>query len=208
MFDNLFPDEYLSSAYGIDYDRLYAEGYRGVIYDIDNTLVPHGAPADNRALALFRHLHELGMQAVFLSNNGEPRVKKFSGIVQEQYIFKAGKPSPGGYRAAMKMMGTDEKNTFVVGDQIFTDIWGAKRAGLRAILVKPIHPTEEIQIVVKRLLEKPVLACYRNRCRKEPGNGLNAGRYTSAALPLIDGREQHPYGEYSGKPGCRHPMQD
>ena len=48
-----FPDEYLDSAYVIDYDRLYREGYRGLIYDIDNTLAPHGAPADERAIALF-----------------------------------------------------------------------------------------------------------------------------------------------------------
>ena len=60
MFRCFFPDEYLNSAYDIDYDRLYREGYRGLIYDIDNTLVPHGAPADERAIALFRHLKELG----------------------------------------------------------------------------------------------------------------------------------------------------
>ena len=56
MFRCFFPDEYLDSAYVIDYDRLYREGYRGLIYDIDNTLVPHGAPADERAIALFPHL--------------------------------------------------------------------------------------------------------------------------------------------------------
>ena len=66
---NLYPGEILPSAYIIDYDRLYSEGIRGVCYDVDNTLVPHGAPPDNRARALFRHLHEIGMQAVFVSNN-------------------------------------------------------------------------------------------------------------------------------------------
>ena len=54
-------------------------------------------------------------------------------------------------------MGTDEKNTLFVGDQIFTDVYGANRAGIRTILVKPIHPKEEIQIVLKRYLEKIVL---------------------------------------------------
>ena len=61
MFQNLFPDEIADSAYIIDYDRLYREGYRGVIYDVDNTLVPHGAPADARAKALFQHFHAIGM---------------------------------------------------------------------------------------------------------------------------------------------------
>ena len=69
MFRCFFPDEYLDSAYVIDYDRLYREGYRGLIYDIDNTLVPHGAPADERAIALFAHLRELGFGYCLLSNN-------------------------------------------------------------------------------------------------------------------------------------------
>ena len=64
MFRCFFPDEYLDSAYVVDYDRLYREGYRGLIYDIDNTLVPHGAPADERAIALFAHLRELDLAIV------------------------------------------------------------------------------------------------------------------------------------------------
>ena len=61
MFRCFFPDEYLDSAYEIDYERLYEEGYRGLIYDIDNTLVPHGAPADERAIALFDGFVELAL---------------------------------------------------------------------------------------------------------------------------------------------------
>ena len=66
----------------------------------------------------------------------------------------------------MKNMGTDEKNTLFVGDQIFTDIWGANKAGIYSVLVKPIHPKEEIQIVLKRYLEKIVLAGYRRHLKK------------------------------------------
>ena len=73
----ILSGEYLDSTYVIDFDRLYEEGYRGVIFDIDNTLVPHGAPADERACALFAHLKELGFQCMLLSNNKEPRVKMF-----------------------------------------------------------------------------------------------------------------------------------
>ena len=60
MLERFFPDEYISSTYAIPFDRLYEEGYRGIIFDIDNTLVPHGAPADERAKQLFRDLKELG----------------------------------------------------------------------------------------------------------------------------------------------------
>lgn len=156
----------MDSTYEIDFDGLYEKGYRGIIFDIDNTLVPHGAPADERAKALFSHLKALGYQCMLLSNNKEPRVKMFNDAVEVSYIFKAGKPKPGNYRRAMELMGTNPKNTIFVGDQIFTDVYGANLAGIRTILVKPIHPKEEIQIVLKRYLEKIVLYFYRRKCRK------------------------------------------
>ena len=161
------PSRDYYKLYEIDFDRLYEEGYRGVIFDIDNTLVPHGAPADERACALFAHLKELGYHCMLLSNNKEPRVKMFNDAVQVSYIYKAGKPNPANYRKAMEQMGTDEKNTLFVGDQIFTDVYGANRTGIRTILVKPIHPKEEIQIVLKRYLEKIVLFFYRRKCQKQ-----------------------------------------
>ena len=167
MLERFYPGEYVDSTYEIDFDRLYGDGYRGVIFDIDNTLVPHGAPADERACALFAHLKELGYHCMLLSNNKEPRVKMFNDAVQVSYIYKAGKPNPANYRKAMEQMGTDEKNTLFVGDQIFTDVYGANRTGIRTILVKPIHPKEEIQIVLKRYLEKIVLFFYQRNCQKQ-----------------------------------------
>ena len=163
MLQRFYPDEYMDSAYQIEFARLYQEGYRGVIFDIDNTLVPHGAPADEQAKALFSQLKELGYQCCLLSNNKEPRVKMFNDEVQVQYIFKAGKPKVSGYERAMELMGTDKGNNLFVGDQIFTDVYGAKRAGLRTILTRPIHPKEEIQIVLKRYLEKVVLFFYSRK---------------------------------------------
>ena len=90
----------------------------------------------------------------------------FNDSVQAQYIFKAGKPKISGYQKAMELMGTEKGNTLFVGDQIFTDVYGANRAGIRTILTKPIHPKEEIQIVFKRYLEKVVLFFYRRKIKK------------------------------------------
>lgn len=156
-----FPGEYLDSTYVIDFDKLYNAGYRGIIFDIDNTLVPHGMPADERAITLFTHLKELGYSCMLLSNNKEPRVKMFNDAVQVNYIFKANKPMPANYRKAMEVMGTATENTLFVGDQIFTDVMGANIVGIRTILVKPIHPKEEIQIVLKRIPEKLILFFYK-----------------------------------------------
>lgn len=163
MFERFFPDEYLDSTYKIDFKGLYEQGYRGVLFDIDNTLVPHGAPADERAEGLFGALRQMGMGYCVISNNQLPRVKPFADRIQARYIEDAHKPSVKNYRRAMELLGTDTQNTIFVGDQLFTDIFGAKRAGIRTILVKPIHPKEEIQIVLKRYLEKIVLYFYRKK---------------------------------------------
>lgn len=163
MLQCFYPDNEMDSAYSIDYEELYRRGYRGIIFDIDNTLVPHGAPADERAVELFERLRRIGFRTMLLSNNKEPRVKMFHDGVGSPYIFKAGKPGREGYRRAMEEMGTTPENTLFVGDQLFTDVWGAKRAGIVTYLTKPIHPKEEIQIVLKRYLERIVLYFYHRK---------------------------------------------
>lgn len=168
MLEVFYPDNEAESAYGINYEDLYRKGYRGIIFDVDNTLVPHGAPADERAVLLFAKLRELGFSTVLLSNNKEPRVKSFSDQVDSRYIYKAGKPGRAGYGRAMEIMETGPENTLFVGDQLFTDVWGAKRAGIVTYLVRPIHPKEEIQIVLKRQLERVVLFFYHRKVKKQP----------------------------------------
>ena len=124
MFKSLYPTRYIVSSYSIDYEDLYEKGYRGIIFDIDNTLVPHGFPADERSIELMKRLKSIGYQVLFLSNNREERVKMFNDDVDCLYIFKANKPGRQGFIRAMEKMGTDVDNTFFVGDQLFTDIWG------------------------------------------------------------------------------------
>ena len=170
MLKKFYPDCYMNSTYEIDFDGYYEKGYRGVIFDIDNTLVPHGAPADERSKKLFAHLKELGYKVVLLSNNKEPRVKMFNDEVKVSYIFRANKPSVKNYVKAMEMMGTNKENTLFVGDQLFTDVWGAKRTGIHNVLVKPIDKKEEIQIVLKRYLEKIVLTSYKRYQKKQGEN--------------------------------------
>ncbi len=160
MLKCFYPDEYKMSTYVIPFEQLYDEGIRGVIFDVDNTLVPHDAPVDDRARKLFQNLKELGIVCCLMSNNGEERVKAFADQVGVRYIYKAQKPLVKNYLKAVGMLGTTKESTLFVGDQLFTDVWGAKRAGIRNILVKPMDPREEIQIVLKRRLEKIVLKSY------------------------------------------------
>ena len=166
LLDTFYPSEVQDSTYVIPFEEWKNKGYRGVIFDIDNTLVCHDADADERSKELFRHLKELGFSTMLLSNNKEPRVKRFARQVGSAYIYKAGKPSRKNYIKAMEEMGCNPRTTLFVGDQLFTDVWGAKRTGIYSILVKPIHPKEEIQIVLKRYLEKIVLFFYYKKLKK------------------------------------------
>lgn len=159
----LYPCEEAESAYKIDYQKEYDKGIRGVLFDVDNTLVEHGAPATKQAVELFEKLHKIGLRTCVISNNKEERVSPFANAVGSNYVYKANKPSVAGYIKGMQNMATDAETTIFVGDQIFTDIYGANRAGIRTYLVKPIHPKEEIQIVLKRYLEKIVLFFYHRR---------------------------------------------
>ena len=67
---------------------------------------------------------------------------------------------------SMEKMGSTKDTTVFVGDQLFTDVWGAKRTGIESWLVEPIDKHEEIQIVLKRYLEKPILYFYRKEKKK------------------------------------------
>ena len=165
MFNIFYPDQWMKSTYDIDFEKLYESGKRGLIFDIDNTLVPHGAPADECAKQLFEKLKQLGFQCCLLSNNKEPRVEMFNKDVQVHYICDAHKPSRKNYLKAMELMGTDTETTVFIGDQLFTDVYGAKRTGIPNILVQPIHPKEEIKIVFKSKLEKIVLYFYNKKMK-------------------------------------------
>ena len=82
MLERFYPNEYLDSVYDIDFEMYYKQGIRGIISDIDNTLVPHGAPATEEIVALFDKIHKLGIDTCLISNNQEPRVEPFAYAVK------------------------------------------------------------------------------------------------------------------------------
>ncbi|MGN0154499.1 MAG: YqeG family HAD IIIA-type phosphatase [Lachnospiraceae bacterium] len=160
---NFYPDRYFDKKEDVPFEEYYRRGYRGVIFDIDNTLVPHDAPADEAAIIFIEKLKKLGFEICLLSNNDEKRVSSFNEPIQVRYIHKANKPFRTGYEKAMETMGTDRENTLFVGDQIFTDVWGARRCGIFSVLLDPINPKEEIQIILKRIPERYIKWNYRRK---------------------------------------------
>ena len=167
MYQSLFPSEDYDSAYDIDFYAYYNKGYRGILFDVDNTLVEHGQPVTIRAIELFARLREAGFKTCIISNNKEYRVKPLADALESYYVYKAGKPAARGYIEGMEHMWTSGSTTLFVGDQIFTDILGANRAGIHSILVKPVAKHEEIQIVLKRKLEYFILKKYNKEKLKK-----------------------------------------
>ena len=164
----LFPTTAVPKAYDITADGLRKMGVEGLILDIDNTLTTHDHPVpDSRILQWLDQMRAADIRLILLSNNHPPRVAPFAQKLGLAFEADAKKPLPGGYRRAASAMGLSPRQTAVVGDQIFTDIWGARLLGIHTILTRPIHPKEEIQIVLKRRIEAIVLHFYKKKLRKE-----------------------------------------
>lgn len=148
-------------------DFLCDIGVQGIVLDVDNTLEPYENPyPGEHVIAWLGSLRERGISAAIVSNNEKERIDKFNEKLGLPVYSKAGKPFKKNILNAMADMGTSKENTILMGDQVFTDIWGAHNAGIRGILVPPIKDKRDIFTRFKRLLEKPVLRKYRKRMKK------------------------------------------
>ena len=164
MFGKLLPTHIYKDIYEITPKALCEAGIAALILDIDNTLVTYDDPKPTESVAAWLDdMHDAGIQTAFVSNNHAPRVEEFCDGLGCYFHAKAGKPSRKYLREAMAHMGTTEKNTACVGDQLFTDVWAGKRAGMRAFLVPPIKDKRTLLFRAKRLLEKPFLRLYYKR---------------------------------------------
>ena len=139
-------------------------GIKGVILDIDNTLEPyeHPHPGDH-VKAWLEALAKEGISCAFVSNNNRERVELFNKELGLPAYWKAGKPFTKNIKKAMVAMGTDKTNTILMGDQVFTDVWAARNARLRAALVPPINDKRDALTKFKRWLERPVLRKYERK---------------------------------------------
>lgn len=122
MLKQFYPYEYAESVFAIDYEKLWQMGYRGLLFDIDNTLVHHGDDSTPEIDALFREIQAIGFKTLLLSNNEEKRINRFMQNITSYYIHDAEKPKPWGYLKAAEIMELDKNQCVVIGDQVFTDV--------------------------------------------------------------------------------------
>lgn len=179
MFKAFYPYEYVESVFSIDYNKLYNKGYRAIIFDIDNTLVPHGKDSTKEVDDLFQTIHNAGLKTLLLSNNDEERITRFLKNIDSMYICDAEKPNVANYFKAIEMLNIKKEAVVFVGDQIFTDIYGANKSGIDNILVAYIRAKNETKIGIRRNLEKIILKFYElNRsCQNRIGDILKEGTF-------------------------------
>ncbi|MBQ7986746.1 MAG: YqeG family HAD IIIA-type phosphatase [Clostridia bacterium] len=153
-----YPDVKFKSIKDITADFFREKGIGYALLDIDNTLVSYTSPlADDNARAFLSMLSEIGIKYAFVSNNHKERVKKFAEEFGTVYVNDAGKPLLFGIKRAMRKIGAQRSQTVLIGDQVFTDVYAGKRAGLLTVMVDPIEAKETPFFAVKRYLEKIVL---------------------------------------------------
>ena len=159
MIEKLYPKLKVDKVQNIELNMLIENNIKGLILDIDNTLVPeHVAEADQNAVEWIEKVKKAGLKVCIVSNASEKRVVKFNEKLKVFAIHKASKPGSKAFMKAARLMDIKVIETAVIGDQIFTDIYGGNRLNMFTILVKPIDKREVIYVRAKRIAERYVLA--------------------------------------------------
>ena len=169
MAFSLIPDGVYPSIYQIDGKALALRGITLLLADLDNTLAKYGQPEPDPALLAWKEdLSAAGVDLFLLSNSRKPRrAEHFARALSIPFLGHAGKPKSGGYLRAMERMGRTSAQTAMVGDQIFTDILGAKRTGMLALMVEPIELAGNPGRYLRYAVEEPFRALGRRRTGKE-----------------------------------------
>lgn len=167
-YKNIIPDDYVSSIFDIDYNKLYSNGKRLILTDLDNTLISYKATEPTDELYKWKsELEGMGFEIIIVSNSGKKRVKHFANMLGIKYVNLSTKPLKRGFKKALKIASTKYKKEEVVvlGDQLLTDVYGAKRMKLSMVLVKAIdNKTERLVTKHNRKNEDKMLkkVCNKN----------------------------------------------
>ena len=165
---SLIPDRLFRRYSDVTASLLRQLDVRLLLCDLDYTLAPRSvAEPDGELHAWLERCREAGVTVMILSNNrSSRRVETFCGELGIRYVGHAGKPSVRGYREAMALAGVPEERTAMLGDKLLTDVLGAKRSGVLALMVEPLGGPVGPWNHVLHALQRPSKWIARRRCRK------------------------------------------
>ncbi|WP_010288019.1 YqeG family HAD IIIA-type phosphatase [Kurthia massiliensis] len=157
MYKRFMPKEFVNSVYDVTPEKLHALGIKGIITDLDNTLVEWDrADATPELMAWLKLIQDSGIQVIIVSNNKEARVKHFADPLGIQYIFQARKPLRNAFKRGLKMLNLPSEQVLMLGDQMMTDMLGGNALHLYTILVKPVAQSDGFVTKLNRRLERRV----------------------------------------------------
>ncbi|WJY28977.1 MULTISPECIES: YqeG family HAD IIIA-type phosphatase [Sporosarcina] len=158
MYNYFLPDEYIKDVYQLSAEALKEKGIKGIITDLDNTLVAWDrADATPEIATWIKDMQEAGLQVTILSNNNELRVKSFCDPIGTPFIFSARKPMKKAFRKAINQMGLKKEEVVMIGDQLMTDVLGGNRFGLHTILVVPVAGSDAKMTKFNRQIERRIM---------------------------------------------------
>lgn len=164
VLKKLIPDLHVNSIYQIDLAEMKRRGVKGVITDLDNTLVEwNRSEATPELVQWLERLRAEGFEVTIVSNNNRTRVSTFARPLGIPYIHKANKPRRKAFLKAMKQMNVSLDQTVVIGDQLFTDVLGGNRIGFYTILVVPVASNDGLLTRINRQLERVAMVWMRRR---------------------------------------------
>lgn len=154
------PDDQVHTVYEINLDQLKKQGIKGIITDLDNTLVGAKVPlATPELLEWLKLVQKSGIKVVIVSNNNHARVSAFAEPLGIPFVSSARKPKRRAFQRALELLNLQPSEALMIGDQLMTDILGGNRCGMRTVLVRPIALQDEgVMTRVNRKLEKLVIA--------------------------------------------------
>jgi uncharacterized protein len=164
LLKHFLPDQHVKSIFDITPESLKEKGVKGIITDLDNTLVEWDRPtATPKLIEWFDNMRKHEILVTIVSNNNENRVRSFSDPLQIPFIFQARKPMTRAFNKALKQMGLRKQETVVIGDQLLTDVLGGNRSGFHTILVVPVAKTDGFITKFNRKVERRILNWFRKQ---------------------------------------------
>ncbi len=164
MLELLRPKVQADSILRIDLEDLKKAGIRGIIIDLDNTLVEwNQSNLSPEIIGLISHFKDQGFRMCILSNALEPRVETVARILDIPYVSKAIKPRKSPFKKALELLGTAPQETAVIGDQLFTDILGGNRMELYTIWTTPLSNMEFVSTKALRKLERLIVKRFQRK---------------------------------------------
>ncbi|WP_110111414.1 YqeG family HAD IIIA-type phosphatase [Bacillus sp. CGMCC 1.16541] len=164
MLNFFLPNEHVKSIFHITPAMLKERGIKGIITDLDNTLVEWDRPeATPELIEWFKTMKESDITVTIVSNNVEKRVRVFSDPIGIPFVYKAKKPMRRAFRRAIKDMKLQQDEVVVIGDQLLTDVLGGNRLGLYTILVVPVAQTDGFITKFNRRMERRILSWMKRK---------------------------------------------